>query len=89
MGLKINLENATFMFRTVRGEGEIAKCIPGPREINPAPSQGVLSVASLSRPSDWHHTGCLATFPALLLFAHLCIFFLPVGRKTEQKQCGH
>lgn len=26
---KINLENATFMFSTVRGEGGIAKCIPG------------------------------------------------------------
>lgn len=89
MGLKINLENATLMFSIVRGEGEMAKCIPGQREINPAPSQGLLSVVSLFRPSDWHHTGCLATFQVPLLFAHLYTFFLTMRRKTEQKKCGH
>ena len=42
MGLKINLENATFMFSIIRGEGRITKRIPGQGEVNVAPSQGLL-----------------------------------------------
>lgn len=77
------------MFSTVRDEGGIAKFIPDQREIYPAPSRGLLSVVSLSRSSHWHHMGCLAISQALLLFAHLWTFLLPLGRKTEQKQCCH